>query len=86
MEAYGEEAEEAMTDRPGYISIEELSKYENQWDRMVAKSEKLLEVLDKSIARSGNPEKLIFMRDRVAMRMEHFKRKAKEEKEKKQKI
>lgn len=75
-----------MTDRPGYISIEELSKHETQWDHIVAKSEKLLSILDDSISKSNNPEKLLFMRDRVAMRMEHFKRKAKEEKEKKQKI
>lgn len=75
-----------MTDRPGYISIEEFSQYDSQWDRMVAKSEKLLGILDESIARSGNPEKLIFMRGRVLTQMEKFKRKAKEEKEKKQKL
>lgn len=75
-----------MTDHPSYFSIEELSKYETQWDRMVAKSEKLLGILDESIARSGNPEKLIFMRGRVLMQLENFKHKAKEEKEKRQKI
>ena len=74
-----------MTDRPGYISIEELSQYDTHWDRLVAKSEKLLEILDENILRSGNPEKLVYMRGRVLMQQEKFRRKAKQEKEEREK-